>query len=140
MADRSEEYRERRRLEAERQAARRRKQNPDHPLGTARRIKAKDQPCRVCALKGRRNTYSIEAHHIVHRSRIGSGHPLANHPDNILPVCHAHHQDHHTTSRRIPWSALTDDERAFLVEHGGSGWAERWYPKDEHGHDRSEPT
>lgn len=137
MATRTEEYWERRRLEEERQAARRRRQNPDHPLGFARRTKAQGQPCRVCALHGRRNVYGIEAHHIVHRSRIGSQHPLVHHADNILPVCHTHHQDHHTTSRRIPWEALTPEERAFVVKHGGVGWAERWYPRgsDERHHD-----
>ena len=130
-----EAYWERRRLDEERQAARRRKggTNADLTIGAAKRAKAMDQPCRVCALQRRRNTYGIEAHHIVHRGRIGSKHPLVHHPDNILPVCHTHHQDHHTTARRIPWAALTPEEQAFLVEHGGAAWAERWYPRGNDG-------
>lgn len=140
MATRTEEYWERRRLEEERQAARRRKggTNADLPFGAARRIKATGQPCRVCALQRRRNVHAIEAHHIVHRSRIGSKHPLVHHPDNILPVCHTHHQDHHTTDRRIPWAALTPEERAFVVQQGGPAWAERWYPRGNDGYDNAD--
>lgn len=135
MAARTEEYWERRKLQEERDAAKRRRENPEHPLGYAHRVKAHGQPCRVCKLLHRHNVHGIEAHHIVHRSRIGGRHPLVHHPDNIMPVCHTHHQDHHTTTRRIPWDALTEAEQAFAVEHAGPGWSERWYPRGNDGHD-----
>lgn len=130
--DSLEEYWERRRLEEERKAqrlkARSGRGNATLPLGKARAEKAKGRPCRVCAIENRHNTSGVEAHHIVHRARITNRHPLVHHPDNILPVCHAHHQDHHSTARRIPLAALTEAEAAFLVKHGGEAWARRWYP------------
>ena len=132
MASRSEEYWERRRLDEERTAARRRG-TTEHSFPTSRRLKATGQPCRVCALQRRHNTFAIEAHHIVHRGRIGGKHPLVHHPDNILPVCHTHHQDHHTSTRRIPWDALTPEEQGFLTKHGGEVWGERWYPRGNDG-------
>lgn len=85
--------------------------------------KVAGKPCRICPNR------RVEAHHIVHRGRIGSKHPQINHPDNIIPLCYRCHQDHHTTAhRRVPWDVLTEAEQEFLVEYGGIGWAERWYP------------
>lgn len=135
---RTEEYWERRRLDEERSAARKRGaprteagEKPEFTFAAAKRAKVTGEPCRVCALQRRRNTYSIEGHHITHRSRIGGRHRLVHHPDNVLPVCHTHHQHHHTTTNRIPWAALTPEEQAFVVEYGGPSWAERWYPRGE---------
>lgn len=132
---RLEEYWERRELEERRKAerARRRKGNSTlvPTLAAAKVEKVKGHPCRVCALQGRRNERGIEAHHIVHRNRIGSSHSQVHSPDNIMPVCHQHHQDHHSTTRRIPAAALTEAERVFLEQYGGLAWSERWYPRTE---------
>lgn len=101
----------------------------EYSYSKARKIKIDNQYCRVCTLLGYKNTYSIEAHHIVHRSRIGSQHPLVHHKDNILPVCHHHHQDHHNTIHKIPYIVLTTEERVFLNQYGGQAWSKKWYTR-----------
>ena len=134
MTEALEDWWERRRLEEERKAAKRKARSgagmsSSSNFVESREVKVKDQPCRVCALKGFRNFQSIEAHHIVHRGRIGGKHPRVHDQDNMMPVCHRHHQDHHNTGhRRIPMAALTESERKFLVRLGGEAWSERWYP------------
>lgn len=128
MNTKLEEYWERRRLAEERKAARRKAMKGTAPLAKSKAEKASGKSCRVCLLHGVINMQGIEAHHIVHRSRIGSRHPMVHEPDNIMPVCHRHHQDHHSTHHKIPRSALTDEERAFLLRYGGEGWTAKWYP------------
>lgn len=81
------------------------------------------QPCRVCGSGGR-----MEAHHLVHRGRWSKGVEGLHSADNLIPLCHPCHQDHHTTTHRVPLGALTDSEAAFVLEHAGEGWASKWYP------------
>jgi len=130
MTSKLEDYWERRELEEQRRLERLKlrmgKGKREHGLGVAKELKIRGKRCRVCGSR-----YSIEAHHVVHRSRIGSSHPLVHHPDNLMPVCHQHHQDHHSTTKRIPLAALLPAEREFLERHGGPAWSERWYPRSE---------
>ena len=54
--------------------------------------------------------------------------PLLHHVDNLMPLCHVCHQNHHTTAhKRVPLEALTEPERVFLWEHASIGWHEKWY-------------
>lgn len=93
----------------------------------ARKRKVADKTCRVCG-----GDYYIEAHHVAHKSKIGGKHPLVHHPDNVIPLCHGCHQNHHTTAhRRVPRSALTAAEIAFVIEHASESWLELWYPTNE---------
>lgn len=97
-------------------------------LAAACAEKVNGQPCRLCELAGKVER-DVEAHHIVHRGRIGSRHPLVHMPANLMPLCHAHHQDHHNTAhRRVPREALLPSELQFAIDQAGNGWVDRWYP------------
>lgn len=116
MTDAQDQYDERRLLDARRRIARRRPK-----FGTsARAHKITGKPCRVCGAG------SVEYHHIVPRSHITS--PDVAHHANAMPLCHACHQDHHTTPRRVPRRHLTPDELEFVLSRMGAGWLDRWYP------------
>lgn len=86
------------------------------------------KPCRVCAATfGRRQVGDSQAHHLVPRG-ILRGADL-NAEDNIVPLCHEHHQDHHTTTHgRVPRALLTPAEVVFITHQQTSGWCDLWYP------------
>jgi 5-methylcytosine-specific restriction endonuclease McrA len=118
VGDRLSEYNERRTLEAARKRVRRRSR-----YGTdARARKITGKPCRVCG------DPDVEYHHIVPRSAM-PGSPDVAHVANAMPLCHMHHQAHHTTvAGRIPRRLLTPDEVEFVRTRMGVGWLDRWYP------------
>lgn len=81
------------------------------------------QLCRMCG-SGR-----VELHHLLPRSKFGKRRKhVRDHPDNCIPLCHACHQDHHTTTKRVPRVMLTADELMFLEQHIHPGWVDLWYP------------
>lgn len=122
MTDRQAEYEARRALEADRKT--RRKGRARSPNNAAAKH-ARKQPCRLCLTPHR-----SEAHHIVPRSKFHrEGSDVINHPHNLLPLCHACHQGHHTTTHgRIPRHLLSDDQIAFALEHTSENWLGMWYP------------
>lgn len=95
---------------------------------TVRELKIDGQPCRVCGPLSA--GFTMEAHHLVPRAKfIGSGIEAPVHaPDNLIPLCSAHHQDHHTTANRIPRHLLTEAEQAFVFQHTSESWLDLWYP------------
>lgn len=81
---------------------------------------AKQGPCRVCG-----DPPPNELHHIFSRAQGGS-----DVADNIAPLCHGCHG--FITRRNQPTikaflSTLTDEEYAYVVEHGGEDFFERAY-------------
>ena len=122
---RLDEYNERRRLDGQRTKDRKRRDAIPQAVLDAKVI---GKPCRVCAATvGRRQFGESEAHHLVPRGRL-RGADL-NHAENIIPLCHEHHQDHHTTAHsRVPRQVLNDDEWTFLIHHEPSAWVNTWYP------------
>lgn len=122
MTDAMDQWRARRQHERDRK---KRHTGTTGTLGGARKRKVKGKPCRVCS------TYqSIEAHHLVPRSKLGRTHPKLHDDDNLLPLCHLHHQMHHTQGReyRIARHHLTAAELTFVLEHTTPAWADAWYP------------
>lgn len=120
-----EEYTKRRILEQERSKTRKQKQ---YGINAARKQKIHNQTCRVCYHHKICNTFRLEAHHMIHKSYLGSNHPLIHHPDNIIPICHSCHQNHHTTSKKIPRIVLTPQEVLFLTRNTRESWRNKWYP------------
>lgn len=122
MTDAMDAWRARRQHERDR---RRRTITGPGNLTGARNRKVRGQPCRICGTH-----QSIEAHHILPRSYLGRTHPHLHHDDNLMPLCHLHHQHHHTGGRaaRIPRHHLTPAELAFATQHARPGWLDTWYP------------
>ena len=112
----------RRELEAERRST----QTPKFGR-KARRDKITGKTCRY---PGCYNS-NVEYHHIIPRSKI-KDERLAR-PENAMPLCHTHHQQHHTTIHRVPFSALLPDEVAFVILHAGREWLKKWYPTKKEG-------
>lgn len=139
MTQAQAEYDARRALERQRKRTRtKRAAGRDTTLPTlaaACAEKVNGERCRVCVHVGVVEldafpSLPVEAHHIVHRGRIGSRHPLVNAPANLMPLCHQHHQDHHTTPKRVPREALLPSELQFAIDQGGNGWVDLWYPEE----------
>ncbi len=114
------EYQQRRELDAQRKASRKRCSIPSGVLDA----KVTGHACRMCPAR------MVEAHHLVPRSKFATGDPTVNQVDNLIPLCHQHHQDHHTTTQRIPRSVLTELEALFVFEHTSESWIDLWYPED----------
>lgn len=112
------EYDARRELERTRKRGRTRQAIPQDVLVA----KLFGHRCRLCDAAG------VEAHHLVPRSKWRTGDAAVNDPDNVIPLCHLHHQDHHTTTKRIPRSVLTAEEATFVITHTTPAWADTWYP------------
>lgn len=92
----------------------------------SRAEKITDKCCRVCGFHR-----DIEAHHLVHRAKIGSKHPAIHNANNLIPLCHGCHQHHHTTVHgRVPRRFLTDAEILFIETFASPAWLDRWYPTD----------
>lgn len=112
---RLDDYNERRNL-----AAKKKRKRPSNPDVLAAFDRSR---CAIC-----QSGHGVEAHHIVPRSKFGKGES----PDvvsNLLAVCHACHQDHHTTAhKRIPRLVLSEAQIAFVVAKQGESWMDRWYP------------
>lgn len=120
MSSRIADYDARRALEKQRK-----ERSPwRNAYDAGRAAKVDKLPCRVCGTRS-----GIEAHHIVPRSNFARRNPDAHHPDNLMPLCHRHHQDHHTTTRgRVPRYLLTERELQHAIERKGEPWVEKWYP------------
>lgn len=124
------EYDARRALERQRRKERAKRPVPS---GIARSVRS--QHCRVC---GHPRT---EVHHIVPRSHfrhpqraggVFSDGPTDPHvPENLMPLCHQHHQDHHTQGkdRRVPRHRLRPEEIEFVIMAKGHYWLDYWYPR-----------
>lgn len=113
---RLDEYNERRKLEATR-----RKKNSSRSKDVFRRLDR--SRCSICLA-----THNIEAHHIVPRSKFAKGEPC-DVDENLLAVCHACHQDHHTTAhKRIPRLVLSPAQVEFITQKQGVAWMDKWYP------------
>ena len=83
--------------------------------------------CRKCG------SWSVELHHLLPRSKFSRRRKhLQDDPDNCIPLCHQCHQDHHTTTKRVPRSMLLEEEVDFLRRHIHSGWIDLWYPEEEY--------
>lgn len=85
--------------------------------------KIQDQPCRKCGL------YRVELHHLLPRSKFSKRNKkLQDHQDNCIPLCHQCHQDHHTTTKRVPRDLLKEEELAFINDNIHPSWVDKWYP------------
>lgn len=122
-----DEYNARRALDGKR--TKQRKQRDAIPQSVLE-AKVIGKPCRVCAATvghgDEASAWAVEAHHLVPRGRL-RGADL-NHAENIIPLCHRHHQDHHTTDDRVPRALLTEAEWTFVIHHETSNWYDQWYP------------
>lgn len=135
MTAAQEEYAARQLLAKKRKG--RRQSIPDAVL----RLKIHGKHCRVCfgdrAFVDAAEMFTaleeipsaIEAHHLVPRSKWRTGDPTVNDPDNLIPLCHDHHQDHHTTTNRVERHNLTVAEQKFVFHHTSESWFDRWYPE-----------
>lgn len=113
-----DEYEARRELD--RQRTKSRKKRPVTPK------KVRALPCAVCG-----DSIS-QVHHIVPRSSFGeASRHWMNDAANLMPLCMTCHQDHHTTTRRVPRWALSDDAVAFVRQMKGERWLNLWYPEVE---------
>ena len=85
--------------------------------------KIQGRACRMCG-SGR-----VELHHLLPRSKFSrrTKH-IQDHPDNCIPLCHKCHQDHHTTTKRVPRVLLSETEVFFLEAHIHPSWIDKWYP------------
>lgn len=111
-----DDFNARRAHEAKRQ--RDRKKRPVTPTAVRR------LPCAVCG------DGPTQVHHIVPRSSFGAAAKhRQNEEANLMPLCEPCHVDHHTTAKRVPRWALTDEAVAFVRQMKGDGWLDRWYPK-----------
>lgn len=111
-----DEYQERREVERARL-----KPKPRRRL----RSMIEEDTCVVCG------SWPIEVHHIVPRSHFtGRRDAPTNNPANLMPLCHEHHQNHHTLGRehRIPRHLLSDEQRHFVLAHKSQAWMDAWYP------------
>lgn len=88
--------------------------------------KIEGRPCRKCG-SGR-----VELHHLLPRSKFSKRRKdLQDAPENSIPLCHRCHQDHHTTTKRVPRDLLTEEELAFLRQNIHPSWIDKWYPEEE---------
>lgn len=127
MTRAQDEYSARQQLQADRIANRKRTKREGIPEAVMR-AKVYGHECRVCVITiGPPTGARIEGHHVIPRGDLRNPH----HADNIVPICHVHHQDHHTTTNRIPRSVLTPAERRHLEAFATPGWADLWYPMGE---------
>jgi hypothetical protein len=93
---------------------------------SAYETKIVEQVCRKCG------DWRVELHHLLPRSKFSRRRKhLQDDPDNSIPLCHRCHQDHHTTTKRVPRKLLTSEELAFLELHIHPSWIDRWYPNKE---------
>lgn len=126
MNERLDAYEERRRLDATRKL-RRGRRDPAVQAGhrAARQAKVAGLPCRQCGAM-----FEIEGHHIVPRSKFGARDKSVHDENNLIPLCHLCHQNHHTTAdKRIPRHLLAFDELTFAIAKGGQRWFNMWYPE-----------
>jgi len=124
MTDKQDEYEARRLLEKKRKRKAKAQHKPVY--NAARQTKIWGKACRLCG------TYAqIEAHHIVPRSRFGMRDASQHTIDNLMPLCHTCHQNHHTTTNRVPRSELWPDEVAFIAQRMTPHWIDHWYPLPE---------
>lgn len=114
-----EEYQARKLLEQARTKTRRTRT----PIPKHITIHLHNQPCANC------QSQPIEIHHLIPRSNFHPSNPTTHHPDNLLPLCHPCHQNHHTTAhRRIPRHILTQQHINFILQHKPQTWLDKWYP------------
>lgn len=79
--------------------------------------------CRMCG------DPRVELHHLIPRSKFSKRNKkLQDNPNNTIPLCHRHHQDHHTTSNKVPRELLLQEEIDFMNEHIHPAWIDSWYP------------
>jgi hypothetical protein len=71
-----------------------------------------DKVCRGCGHFW--EPYRSRAHHVIYRQHI----PVDKEwdPRNAMPVCDPCHERHHNASRRLPLSALSEENLAFAEE------------------------
>lgn len=93
-------------------------------LAHAGRAKVKHAACRACGF-----LWGIERHHLVPRSLGGD-----DTDDNIIPLCHACHQDLHNhpngrarTGSRIRRSLYAVEE-AYILRRKGRDFLDLYYP------------
>lgn len=122
MSTRLDDYNERRKLEKFRKQARKRWAEAEAVLRTVR-----EKGCARCGASG-----PSEAHHLVPKSKWSKNEKrmdVHNVKANLIPLCHACHQDHHTTAhKRIPRLVLSEAQIAFVIGKQGESWMDRWYP------------
>lgn len=127
-----EELEARRRVDRDRRSRRRGAQGKISAATYAAKIEGK--PCRVCDEIigwGGLSLGSIEAHHVVPKSKWPK-HALGLHDAaNLIPLCHGHHQAHHTggIEQRVPRALLTPEEFANALRMTSPAWVDAWYPE-----------
>jgi len=93
---------------------------------TAYEEKIEGRTCRKC------RRWGVELHHLLPRSKFTRRRKHhQDDPANAMPLCHKCHQDHHTTTKRVPRELLSQDELEFLNQHIHPGWIDLWYPTKE---------
>ena len=121
MNDRLDEYHRRRKHPDEKRVKQARRLA--EAKTATRTLKISRRSCRMCT------NSSVEWHHIVPRGKFAKYDPSMHHPDNAMPLCHYHHQAHHTTMNRVPRNQLTSKEETFAIAKMGKGWFDKWYPE-----------
>jgi hypothetical protein len=86
------------------------------------------EPCAACGFFG---VPACQAHHVIYRQHL----PVdkAWDPRNAMPVCDPCHERHHNASKRIPLSALSEENLAFAEEvlgEAASYYLERRYANE----------
>ena len=96
------------------------------------REKAKQEDkCRNPECMRSRRFSKLHAHHIVHRGKFNPYNKERDNPNNAMALCFVCHTNYHTGKLFPNRSWLRDEEIAFIIEHVGSGWLGKVYPKSD---------
>lgn len=122
MNNKLDAYNERRKHEKYRKQARKRWAEAEATLATIRTL-----PCHNCGTPG-----PSEAHHLIPKSKwtkTQKRNDEHNTHNNLIPLCHTCHQNHHTTTKRIPQHKLAPSQRIHILRHTNQNWLNLWYPQ-----------
>lgn len=125
MTDAQRAFDERQRLAKKRQRERSTKRKRVAPE-MIEKVKS-ERGCRCCGASARR--VKIDVHHIVHRPKMGRDHPLRDHPDNAMALCHECHMGHHDGTVKLRRDMLSASETAFILQHVGEGYLDKHFPE-----------
>lgn len=126
MTNAQRDFDERRRLERARQRQRATKRKRVDPA-FIEKVRSEDR-CRRCGKSSRRA--KIDAHHIVHRPKLGRDHPMRDHPDNAMALCHECHMGHHDGTLKLRLDMLYVSELEFILRHAGEGYLLKHFPEE----------
>ncbi len=123
MTDAQRAFDERRRLDKARQRERSTKRKRVAPEFIAKVLL--EPGCRCC--RSPRGRIKIDAHHIVHRNKMGRDNPLRDHPDNAMALCHECHMGSHDGSVKLRRDMLSASELAFIIKNVGEGYLDKHF-------------